>query len=129
MLQSFRLPFYGINRIYVFDALIIRVIVVQTDVLTPFDLRAQIFKVNMQFSAYNREETFCSKKCSKVTFRLEKMNIICTHAYLSLWNCPKELISAQILQTWSTNTLDIIWNWNFWSESKIILRQVSGIKY
>ena len=84
MLQSFRLPFYGINRIYEFDAPIIRVIVVKNDAMTPFDLRAQIFKVNVQLSVYNREQLFCSEKCSKVTFRLEKMNIICTHVYLSL---------------------------------------------
>ena len=65
MLQSFRLPFYGINRIYEFEALIIRVVLAPNDVLTPFDLRAQIFKVNMQLSAYNREQTFFRKNARK----------------------------------------------------------------
>ena len=63
MLQSFRLPFYGINRIYGFEAPMIRVILAQNDGLTPFDLRAQIF--NVQFAAYNHEQTFFRKNVRK----------------------------------------------------------------
>ena len=49
----------------------IRVILVPNDLLTPFYLRAQKFKVNVEFSAYHHGQTFFSKKCPKVTFWLD----------------------------------------------------------
>ena len=49
-----------------------RVIVAPNDVLTPFDLRDQIFRVNVEFSAYNRGQKIFSKICPRVTFWLEK---------------------------------------------------------
>ena len=50
----------------------IRVILAPNDVLTPFDLRAQNFRVIVEFSTCHRGQKFFSKKCPKVTFRLEK---------------------------------------------------------
>ena len=50
----------------------IRVIIARNDVLTPFDLRAQIFRVNLELSAEYRGRKFFLKKCPKVTFQLEK---------------------------------------------------------
>ena len=50
----------------------IRVIHARNDLLTSFDLRAQIFRVNAEFSTcYHGHKKF-SKKWPKVTFRLEK---------------------------------------------------------
>ena len=49
-----------------------RVILAPNDVLTPFDLRAQNFRVIVEFSTCHRGQNFFSKKCPKVTFRLEK---------------------------------------------------------
>ena len=49
-----------------------RVIHAPKDRLTPFDLRGQIFRVNVEFSAYYPEQEFFSKNCPKVTFRHEK---------------------------------------------------------
>ena len=51
---------------------IIRVILAPNDLLTPFDLRAQNFRVNVEFANYHRGQKIFSKKCLKVTFRLEK---------------------------------------------------------
>ena len=42
-----------------------RVILASNDVLTPFDLKAQIFRVNMELSAYNLGQFFFSKKMSE----------------------------------------------------------------
>ena len=49
-----------------------RVILAPNDLLTLFDLRAQNFRVNVEFSTCHRGQKFFSKKCPKVTFRLEK---------------------------------------------------------
>ena len=51
--------------------IICRVIVAPNDLLTPFDLRAQMFRVNVEFSTCHHGQTFLSKKYPKVTFRLE----------------------------------------------------------
>ena len=50
----------------------IRVIIAPNDLLTLFDLRAQNFRVNVEFSTCHRGQKIFSKKCPKVTFRLEK---------------------------------------------------------
>ena len=44
-----------------------RFILVRNDVLTSCDLRAQIFRVNVEFSTCYRGRNFFSKKCRKVT--------------------------------------------------------------
>ena len=49
-----------------------RVILARNDLLTLFDLRAQNFRVNVEFSTCHRGQKIFSKKCPKVTFRLEK---------------------------------------------------------
>ena len=36
------------------------------DLLTPYDLRAQNFRVNVEFSTQHRGRNFISKKCPKV---------------------------------------------------------------
>ena len=51
-----------------------RVILAPNDDLTPFDLSAQIFRVNVELSVHYRGQNFFSKKCLKVTFRLEKIS-------------------------------------------------------
>ena len=51
-----------------------RVILAPNDLLTLFDLRAQNFRVNVEFSTCHRGQKIFSKKCPKVTFRLEKKN-------------------------------------------------------
>ena len=53
---------------------ICRVIFALNDLLTPFDLRAQNFRVNVEFSTCHRGQKNFSKKCPKMTFRLEKKN-------------------------------------------------------
>ena len=40
---------------------ITRVILAPNDVLTSFDIRAQIFRVNVEFSVYKHEQFFLSK--------------------------------------------------------------------
>ena len=50
----------------------IRVILAPKERLTPFDLRGQIFRVNLEFSTYYRGLKIFSKKWPKVTFRLER---------------------------------------------------------
>ena len=50
----------------------IRVILAPNDLLTLFDLRAQNFRVNVEFSTCHRGQKNFSKKCPEVTFRLEK---------------------------------------------------------
>ena len=54
------------------ESVMTRVILAPNDVLTPFDLRAQNFRVIVEFSTCHREQKFFSKKCPKVTFWLEK---------------------------------------------------------
>ena len=49
-----------------------RVILAPKERLTPFDLRGQNFRVNVEFSTYYRGLKKFSKKWPKVTFRLEK---------------------------------------------------------
>ena len=44
-----------------------RVILARNDVLTPFDLRAQILRVNVELSVQYRRQNFLSKKRPKVT--------------------------------------------------------------
>ena len=43
-----------VDYIDVGDIIMIRVILAPKERLTPFDLRAQIFRVNVELSAYNR---------------------------------------------------------------------------
>ena len=50
-----------------------RVILAPNDDLTPFDLRAQILRVNVELSVYYRGPNNFSKKCPNVIFRLEKI--------------------------------------------------------
>ena len=50
-----------------------RVIHALNDDLTPFDLRAQILRVNVELSVHYRGQKIFSKKYLKVTFRLEKL--------------------------------------------------------
>ena len=50
-----------------------RVILAPNDDLTPFDLRAQILRVNVELSVHYRGQKFFSKKCPKMIFRLEKI--------------------------------------------------------
>ena len=42
-----------------------RVILAQNDYLTPFDLRAQIFRVNVELSVHYRGQNFFFKKMSE----------------------------------------------------------------
>ena len=49
----------------------IRVVHGSNDRVTPFDLKAQNFRVNVEFYSHHGQ-IFFSKKCPKVTFRLEK---------------------------------------------------------
>ena len=51
-----------------------RLVLARNDLLTSFDLRAQIFRVNVEFSTCYHGINFFSKKCPKVTFWLEKKN-------------------------------------------------------
>ena len=44
-----------------------RDILAANDVLTPFDLRAQNFRVNVEFSTCHRGQKKNSKKCPKAT--------------------------------------------------------------
>ena len=48
------------------NGIMIRVILAPNDLLTPFDLRAQNFRVNVEFSTEHRGQNFFSKKCPKV---------------------------------------------------------------
>ena len=49
-----------------------RLVHARKDLLTSFDLRAQIFRVNLEFSTCYHGQNNFSKKCPKVTFQLEK---------------------------------------------------------
>ena len=60
----------------------IRVILAPKEHLTPFGLRGQNFRVNVEFSTYYRGLKKFSKKWPKVTFRLEKK------ISRFLWNRP-----------------------------------------
>ena len=92
-----------------------RVILVPNDVLTPFDLRAQIFRVSMKLSG----KFFFSKKCPKVTFRLEhpwplvadwisiKTKFLVVHCIPS-WFCTK-IQRFQIFQKVQPNFLQKCW--------------------
>ena len=44
----------------------LRVILAPNDLSTPFDPRAQNFRVNVKLSVHYREQFFFSKKCPKV---------------------------------------------------------------
>ena len=59
--------------VMILKLVIIRVILAPNDLLTPFDLRAQNFRVNVEFANYHRGQKIFSKKCPKVTFWLEKI--------------------------------------------------------
>ena len=59
----------------------IRLILAPRERLTPFDLRAQIFRVNVELSAHNRGQKNFSKKWPKMTSRLEK-----NFFYKFFWN-------------------------------------------
>ena len=65
--------------IIIFFLLMSRVMLAPNDILTPFDLRGQIFRVNVELSAYHRGQKFVdifSKKCPRVTSRLEKISYV-----------------------------------------------------
>ena len=44
-----------------------RLILVPNDLLTPFDLKAQNFMIDVEFSTYHRGQNIFSKKCPRVT--------------------------------------------------------------
>ena len=52
----------------VFYKVMTRVLLSPNDVLTPFELRGQIFRVNVELSTYYREQKKISKKCPKIFF-------------------------------------------------------------
>ena len=53
---------------YVKSEIMSRVLPAQNDALTPFDPRAQISRVNVELSAYYREQNFFFEKCPKLTY-------------------------------------------------------------
>ena len=64
-----------------------RVILAPNDVLTPFDLRAQIIRVNVELSVHNRGQNFFSQKCPKVTlshefYQTEFLNLMNSYIYI-----------------------------------------------
>ena len=62
-----------------------RVIRASNDVLTPFDLRAQIFRVNVELSVHYRGQKICSQKCPKVTLSHEFyqfLNLMNSYIYI-----------------------------------------------
>ena len=64
-----------------------RVILAPNDVLTPFDLRAQIFRVNVEMFVHYRGQKILSQKCPKVTlsrefYQTEFLNLMNSYIYI-----------------------------------------------
>ena len=59
-----------------------RLVLARNDLLTSFDLRAQIFRVNVEFPTFYHRQKIFLKKCPKVTFWLEK------NVSKFFWNSP-----------------------------------------
>ena len=82
-------------REYSLKTVITRVILARNDVLTPFDLRAQIFRVNVELSAYYRVQKIFRKKYSKMTF-FEKIIILAYRGHaVANWPRIGEIILEQ----------------------------------
>ena len=91
----------------------IRVILARNDLLTPFDLRAENFRVNVEFSTWDRGPKIFSKKCPKVTFRLEKNFFL--NFFVTVGFGP--LVSEKIYQKkfWAERVLSDIFSKVFFS--------------